>query len=54
MMKRKEDKEIEDAFWQNFFRGMLESLVYYHGVPCTKIRTEILSIVDQICKEEDE
>ena len=53
-MKTKEDEEIEEAFWQYNFRTMLEDLLYYRGVDCTKIRTAISSIVEQVCKEVEE
>ena len=50
-MTTKEDVEIEEAFWQYDFRIMLEDLLYYRGVHCTKIRTAVSHMVEQVCME---
>ena len=55
-MKTKEDEVIEETFWQYSFETMLHDLLYLHKVPCTKIRTAVTDMVEQVCKgvEKDE
>ena len=53
-MKIKEDEVIEEVFWEYAFETMLQDLLYYHDVPCTKIRTAVSGMLEQVCKEAEE